>query len=591
MIMLCLALGTWAATPVKYEVENHVYVATDGNLHDLIDETDFVLLAFVRPNTGHSVSFLPEFEKAATELRDMPGLKLVKVVVHRCPTIVKEFQAPTMLPSLRFFHKWSPIKYTGGHAASEIVAWLRKRASQKPSIEVTTLLQLDELLKDSNAIVVGAFDRNSNETQKFLEASRRSKSVTAFTHDPELAAQRGLAFPGVTSFKKESRPITDETSLTEYIRSFEPKTVLEYQGRKGSAFSFVQHRQALLFADPNHEGFQRMMAEFEAVADMFDGQFIFLHIGPQHTTEMGYFNIKPHQLPVLRVVDLYGMFTYPYNGPIERKQMGEFLHDYYMGNVRKTEALPDNWDDGLVKYLTNVNHDQYIATTPRHVVILYGWQEDQYALKIRPKFYQLAEVFASDDRVVFAIYDVYRNDILIEEDGLRLFFIDAYRKTSPIRYAGGYGIRSIAVALKRMIYSQVSLDSIEPDEDDLQSSDPEINSVQLQPPAADAVFANVVAEAQKVVVEDPEQYSHAITEISQLDELLKHHDTVKFGAFISARSPEAKDFFASIKQENIVAAHTYDARVAAIYGMIAPKVVVLDKTTPRVPRSTLKQGP
>jgi hypothetical protein len=49
---------------------------------------------------------------------------------------------------------------------------------------------------------------------------------------------------------------------------------------------------------------------------------------------MGYFNIKPHQLPVLRVVDLYGMFTYPYNGPIERRQMGEFLHDYYMGNVR-----------------------------------------------------------------------------------------------------------------------------------------------------------------------------------------------------------------------------------------------------------------
>jgi hypothetical protein len=49
---------------------------------------------------------------------------------------------------------------------------------------------------------VGAFDRNSNETQKFLEASRRSKSITAFTHDPELAAQRGLAFPGVTSFKK-----------------------------------------------------------------------------------------------------------------------------------------------------------------------------------------------------------------------------------------------------------------------------------------------------------------------------------------------------------------------------------------------------
>jgi hypothetical protein len=44
--MLCLAIGTWAATPVKYEVENHVYVATDGNLHDLIDETDFVLLAF-----------------------------------------------------------------------------------------------------------------------------------------------------------------------------------------------------------------------------------------------------------------------------------------------------------------------------------------------------------------------------------------------------------------------------------------------------------------------------------------------------------------------------------------------------------------
>lgn len=100
------------------------------------------------PWRGHCKALAPEYSRAAQMLLEKePNIKLAMVDATAENSLAESYQIRGY-PTMKFFINGTPIDYTGGRQANDIVNWLVKKTGP-PAKELTTIDEIGVFLKDN----------------------------------------------------------------------------------------------------------------------------------------------------------------------------------------------------------------------------------------------------------------------------------------------------------------------------------------------------------------------------------------------------------------------------------------------------------
>jgi protein disulfide-isomerase/protein disulfide-isomerase A1 len=167
--MLKLLLAAFAAA-------GDVVTLTDGNFEDFLKENPKVLVKFYAPWCGHCKKMAPEFEQAATDLKDTVPLADVD------STVEKECSSKhgvSGYPTLKWFVNGEPQEYGGGRTASTIVEWVKSMSGPAVSLEAPAEPTGRPVVIQTGKAVADYFE-------KFADKARQSAQFFFVQGDTEL---------------------------------------------------------------------------------------------------------------------------------------------------------------------------------------------------------------------------------------------------------------------------------------------------------------------------------------------------------------------------------------------------------------------
>ena len=109
------------------DAASDVMVLTTDNFDDFVSKHKYVLAEFYAPWCGHCKQLAPEYEKAATQLKE-EGIdaKLAKIDATVEQELGKKFGVQGY-PTLLWFVNGQKSDYKGGRTSETIVEWINKK--------------------------------------------------------------------------------------------------------------------------------------------------------------------------------------------------------------------------------------------------------------------------------------------------------------------------------------------------------------------------------------------------------------------------------------------------------------------------------
>merc|ERR1711998_231629 len=168
-----------AALCVTLAAADDVVVGSEKNFDDLLKDTKFVLAELYAPWCGHCKNLEPEYSKAATTLKSVEGLKLVKIDATAERSLGEKYEVQGF-PTLKWFREGEVSEYGGCRDHDSIVSWVKKKTGA-PSTKLTDQASVDAFAKDSEAVLLGLFkstDLTSSSLRRLLLPSMLSSLGT-----------------------------------------------------------------------------------------------------------------------------------------------------------------------------------------------------------------------------------------------------------------------------------------------------------------------------------------------------------------------------------------------------------------------------
>ncbi|KAK5234412.1 protein disulfide-isomerase precursor [Exophiala xenobiotica] len=440
---------------------SNVHDLKKDNFKDFISEHDLVLAEFFAPWCGHCKALAPEYEEAATTLKEK-NIALVKVDCTAEGDLCKDYGVEGY-PTVKVFRGLDNVKpYPGARKAPAIVSYMTKQ--QLPAVSLLTSDTLEEFKTTDKVVVVAyisADDKTSNQTYTALAESLRDEYIFGATNDASLAKAEGVKQPAIVLYKdfdegKSTFTETfDEEAVTKFIKTASTPLVGEVGPETYASYMAAGIPLGYIFAETPEE--RTSLAEaLRPVAEKYKGVINIATIDAKaFGAHAGNLNLPTDKFPSFAIQDTVKNEKYPFEGSsITEKKIGSFVKDFVDGKIKpsiKSEPIPEKQDSPVTVIVAHSYKDIVLDDSKDVLVEFYApWCGHCKALA--PTYEKLAELYSSPDfssKVTVAKIDATLNDVPDEIAGFpTIKLYPAGAKDSPIDYSGSRTMEDLAAFIR-----------------------------------------------------------------------------------------------------------------------------------------------
>ncbi|KAL0939111.1 protein disulfide isomerase [Colletotrichum truncatum] len=429
---------------------------------DFIKSNDLVLAEFFAPWCGHCKALAPEYEEAATSLKEK-NIKLIKVDCTEEADLCQEYGVEGY-PTLKVFRGLDTISpYSGQRKAAAITSYMVKQSL--PAVSVLTKDTLEEFKTADKVVLVAyidASDKASNETFTKVADKLRDTYLFGGINDAEVAEAEGVKAPAIVLYKSfdEGKATFTEKFDVEAIEKFAQTAATPLVGEVGpetySGYMSAGIPLAYIFAETPEER-DELSAALKPIAEEYRGKINFATIDAKaFGAHAGNLNLKTDKFPAFAIQETVKNQKFPFDQDkkITHDDIAKFVKDFVAGKIEpsiKSEPIPES-QDGPVTVVVAKNYDQIVLDDKKDVLIEFYAPWCGHCKALAPKYDQLGELFAKSeykDKVVIAKVDATANDVPDEIQGFpTIKLYPAGNKDAAVTYSGSRSIEDLIEFIK-----------------------------------------------------------------------------------------------------------------------------------------------
>lgn len=404
---------------------------TKANFDETIKNKALIMVEFFAPWCGHCKALAPEYEKAATELKEI-DVTLAKVDCT-AETDICNSQDVKGFPTLKIFRNGTPSEYQKARKADEIVAYMTKQTL--PALSDVSADNFDEFKEKDKVVVVGFFSEKAGpefEAFKSLAEKQRDTYIFGASIDASIAEKEEVKVPGVVMYKKfdEGKNIFpqnvegDEPKLelkdlenfvlvnsVPLIDDIGPENYMKYHD-SGLPLGFV------FVASDEHR--KTLGKVFEPLAKQHRGKLNFVYIDAnQFGGHAANLNLKENW-PAFGIQYPEKNLKYPFDQSkeITSEAVSAFVDEFLGGKISpsiKSQPIPEK-NDEPVKVVVADSFNDIVADKEKDVLIEFYAPWCGHCQRLAPIYEGLAKKLSSVESLVIAKMDATENDIPQDQD-------------------------------------------------------------------------------------------------------------------------------------------------------------------------------
>ncbi|KAF4628906.1 hypothetical protein G7Y89_g9247 [Cudoniella acicularis] len=422
-----LALGAaFAAVASASDVES----LTKDTFPDFVKDNDLVLAEFFAPWCGHCKALAPEYEEAATTLKEK-NIKLAKVDCTEEADLCQTYGVEGY-PTLKVFRGPENISpYSGARKAPAIISYMTKQSL--PAVSAITKDTIEDFKTQDKVVLVAYFaadDKTSNTTYTTVAEKLRDTYLFGASNDAELAKAEDATFPSLVLYKSfdEGKSVFTEKFDAEAIEQFAKTASIPLIGEVGpetyAGYMATGIPLAYIFAETPEER-EELSTKLKAVAEKHRGAVSFATIDAKaFGAHAGNLNLKADQFPAFAIQDTVNNKKFPFSqdSEITAESIGKFVDEFVSGKVEpsiKSEPIPEK-QEGPVQIIVAKNYDDIVLDDKKDVLVEFYAPWCGHCKALAPKYDILAALYVDGgfaDKVTIAKVDATANDVPDEIQG------------------------------------------------------------------------------------------------------------------------------------------------------------------------------
>jgi len=502
-----LALGLVSAAVAS---ASDVASLTKESFPEFVKDNDLVLAEFFAPWCGHCKALAPEYEEAATTLKEK-NIKLAKVDCTEEADLCQSYGVEGY-PTLKVFRGPDNVSpYSGARKAPAIVSYMTKQ-----SLPAVSILSKDTLedFKTADKVVLVAYlaadDKTSNTTFTTVAEKLRDNFLFGAVNDADVAKAEGVTFPAVVLYKSfdEGKTVFTETFDAETIEKFANTASIPLIGEVGpetyAGYMATGIPLAYIFAETEEER-TTISKALKDVAELHRGKVSFATIDAKaFGAHAGNLNLKADKFPAFAIQDTVNNKKYPYDQELEitAETIGKFVAEFVEGKVEpsiKSEPIPET-QEGPVQIVVAKNYDDIVLDDKKDVLIEFYAPWCGHCKALAPKYDILAQLYVDGgftDKVTIAKVDATLNDVPDEIQGFpTIKLYKAGDKKNAITYSGSRSIEDLIKFVKENGKHAVEVTY---EEEPAEAEKPVVESMAEQAAAATEAAKEAVEDATEAV--------------------------------------------------------------------------------------------
>ncbi|KAI8142752.1 thioredoxin-like protein [Fennellomyces sp. T-0311] len=425
--LLWTALATtFAALTQSVLADSDVITLDPTNFDKEVLKEDLMLVEFYAPWCGHCKALAPEYEVAATSLKD-DEIKLGKVdcTVHQ--DLCQEYEVRGF-PTLKVFRKGETSDYKGTRKSDGIISYMQKQNA--PAVTDLTADNFDKF-KTSDRVVVVAYAKDDKDkaSLKAVADKMRDDFFFGLVTDEALAKEQGIdKFPSLVIYKQFDQDIDggrsewtdsldDGAKVEEFIKTNSVPLLDEIQASNFGSYAETGLPLAYIFAD-SKEMVEPLVEAIKPIALKHKGKINFVHIDAnKYGPHAGILGLKENW-PAFAIqhVDTGAKYPYDQSAEITTDTIEKFVDDYLAGKIAptlKSEDIPAE-NDGPVKVVVAKQFDEIVLDKTKDAFLEVYAPWCGHCKKLAPIWTELGEAVEKQnlkDKIVISKMDGTENDV------------------------------------------------------------------------------------------------------------------------------------------------------------------------------------
>ncbi|KAF2084538.1 disulfide isomerase PDI1 protein [Saccharata proteae CBS 121410] len=428
-----------------------------------VGDNDLVLAEFFAPWCGHCKALAPEYEEAATQLKEK-GIPIGKVDCTVQTELCQDYGVEGY-PTLKVFRGADTVSpYTGQRKADAIISYMTKQSM--PAVSDITKDTIEEFKTADKVVLVAFFDKDdkaSNETFLSVANGLRDDYLFGATNDATVAKAEGVEQPAVVLYKSfdEGKDVftekLDKEAIEKFIKTASTPLIGEVGPATYSGYMAAGIPLAYIFSETPEER-EELTKELKPVAEAHKGVVNFAVIDAKQFGQHGSnLNLEVGKWPAFAIQDTVKNQKYPLDQSKEvtAKEVGQFVDDFVAGKVEpsiKSEPIPEK-KEGAVTVVVAHSYQQEVIDNDKDVLLEFYAPWCGHCKALSPKYDELAALYAKNPdfagKVSIAKIDATANDVPDEIQGfptIKLF--RAGKKDDPVDYSGSRTVEDLAAFVK-----------------------------------------------------------------------------------------------------------------------------------------------